>query len=299
VESVLLKVLARKPGDRYPDMQSFTNELQDLLDGREVDAAAIKTTLLREQMTGNADGQPRSDKNKVERIPVEQSRSAVSVPAPVKTQRGNRFWVVAGSVSAGLCICLALASVGFMVMNGLGSATTSPSADSVPSPQSKNTVTPTSTVVMLPPVTVSGCTSADDCPDTVWIADLSGENGTQEDKTEYSISISQDKKVRFFSGWCAIDRKTLDENLTKMEIAFTIDGKSHVDKLKKEYFEQQSDTDSTEKMSCYGVGGVISDWQKSHTYRVEIGPVFNKQVFDGWDTFPQGKQLSIYLITVK
>jgi hypothetical protein len=105
--------------------------------------------------------------------------------------------------------------------------------------------------------------------------------------------------VGFFSGWCAIDRKTLDENLNDMEIVFTVDGKSHIDKLKREYYDQQSDADSTKKMSCYGIGGVISDWQKGHTYRVEIGPVFKKQVFDGWDTFPQGKQLRIYLITVK
>ena len=58
VESVLLKVLARKPDDRYPDMRSFANELQDLLDGREVTATTIKIKKLREQMTGKVERQP-------------------------------------------------------------------------------------------------------------------------------------------------------------------------------------------------------------------------------------------------
>ena len=71
VEAVLLKVLAVKPGDRYPDMHSFTNELQDLLDGREVNATATKTELLREHMTGKVERQSQSDKNE-----VEQSRNA-------------------------------------------------------------------------------------------------------------------------------------------------------------------------------------------------------------------------------
>jgi serine/threonine protein kinase len=52
VESVLLKVLAKEPANRYPDMRSFANELQNLLDGREVTATTIKIKKLREQMSG-------------------------------------------------------------------------------------------------------------------------------------------------------------------------------------------------------------------------------------------------------
>lgn len=52
VESVLLKVLAKDPRDRYADVHTFAVELQDLLAGREVSASSIKTERLREQMTG-------------------------------------------------------------------------------------------------------------------------------------------------------------------------------------------------------------------------------------------------------
>ncbi len=60
VESVLLKVLAKDPRDRYPDVHTFANELQDLLAGKEVSASTIKTERLREQMTGKVKRQAAS-----------------------------------------------------------------------------------------------------------------------------------------------------------------------------------------------------------------------------------------------
>ena len=55
VESVLLRVLAKEPIHRYPDMRTFISELQNLLAGREVSAANIKTEQLREHMTGKVE----------------------------------------------------------------------------------------------------------------------------------------------------------------------------------------------------------------------------------------------------
>jgi len=52
VESVLLRVLAKEPKDRYADMHAFIEELQNLLAGREVIASSFKTSRLRDQMTG-------------------------------------------------------------------------------------------------------------------------------------------------------------------------------------------------------------------------------------------------------
>src|SRR5213075_2667906 len=58
VEAVLLKVLAKQPKDRYPDVHTFVNELQNLLAGKEVVASLTKTETLREQMTGKIKRQP-------------------------------------------------------------------------------------------------------------------------------------------------------------------------------------------------------------------------------------------------
>ncbi|MFL7871200.1 MAG: bifunctional serine/threonine-protein kinase/formylglycine-generating enzyme family protein [Anaerolineales bacterium] len=52
VESVLLKVLAKDPENRYPDIHFFVSELKKLLTGEKVTASSIKVEKLRAQMTG-------------------------------------------------------------------------------------------------------------------------------------------------------------------------------------------------------------------------------------------------------
>ncbi len=68
VESVLLRVLAKDPADRYANMHVFIEELQNLLAGREVVASTFKTSRLREQMTGK----------------VRRNQDAALQPAPQK-----------------------------------------------------------------------------------------------------------------------------------------------------------------------------------------------------------------------
>ncbi len=77
VESVLLKVLAKDPKDRYASVHAFANELEELLAGHSVTAATISPEKLRQQMTGIASkGQPASsaDPKRVE------SKKGVSLP---------------------------------------------------------------------------------------------------------------------------------------------------------------------------------------------------------------------------
>ncbi len=71
VEAVLLKVLARDSTNRYPDMRTFANELQNLLDGKEVTATTIKYKRLREQMTGKVETSPQPDKDQARKPPAE------------------------------------------------------------------------------------------------------------------------------------------------------------------------------------------------------------------------------------
>ena len=77
VESVLLKVLAKDPKDRYTDVHAFANELEDLLAGNSVTATTIAPEKLRQQMTGVASkGQPASG---ADRTLVSQKRG-LSLP---------------------------------------------------------------------------------------------------------------------------------------------------------------------------------------------------------------------------
>ncbi|MCJ7432960.1 MAG: bifunctional serine/threonine-protein kinase/formylglycine-generating enzyme family protein [Anaerolineales bacterium] len=81
VESVLLKVLARKPDDRYPNMRAFADELQNLLAGRDVAASTFKTKRLREQMTGKVERQPQ----------IKQSQNNASLPTLPPARQKKAF----------------------------------------------------------------------------------------------------------------------------------------------------------------------------------------------------------------
>ncbi|MBN1449593.1 MAG: SUMF1/EgtB/PvdO family nonheme iron enzyme [Anaerolineales bacterium] len=58
VESVMLKVLAKDPENRYADIHVFVSELERLLTGEKVTASSIKVEKLRAQMTGTVERQP-------------------------------------------------------------------------------------------------------------------------------------------------------------------------------------------------------------------------------------------------
>ncbi len=120
VESVLLKVLAKEPSDRYPNMHAFIDELQNLLAGREVAASTYKTKQLREQMTG-----------KVERSKPDASSSNLQ-PAPRK--KTFPILIILAAISVFVII---FAFGGFWFMSsksGLFSVPATPTQNVLPSP---------------------------------------------------------------------------------------------------------------------------------------------------------------------
>ena len=127
VESVLLRVLAKEPRDRYPGMHAFIDDLQNLLAGREVVASTFKTKQLREQMTG-----------KMERA----SRSALQ-PAP---QKKTFPTLIIASVSALVILIACGVGYWFMTANpGLFSAAATPTQQALPSPIATD-IPPTQTI---------------------------------------------------------------------------------------------------------------------------------------------------------
>lgn len=148
------------------------------------------------------------------------------------------------------------------------------------------------------PVEVFGCMAPRDCPGVTLVSRLFEEGKTLELNTEYPATIPPETQLWMSYLWCAIDQATLDDNLKKMEFDLTVDGNSYIGSLQKEYFTVPTPEDLNIKEYCYGVGGAIKGWQVGHTYRVVFGPVFTSDIFDGWDTYPAGKQQNIYILTV-
>jgi len=136
VESVLLKVLARKPGDRYPNMHAFANELQNLLAGREVAASTIKTEQLREQMTG-----------KMGKQPLDQSRDAASLQTlpPVRQKKAFPTLIAALGALGVLALLAAFGAYWFISANPGMFIPATPKQQVLPSPTATDTP-PTETI---------------------------------------------------------------------------------------------------------------------------------------------------------
>jgi serine/threonine-protein kinase len=118
VESVLLRVLAKNPGDRYSDMRAFIDELQNLLAGREVAASTYKTKQLREQMTGK----------------VERSRPDASSSNPQPVPQKKTFLTLIIAAVGALVILFAFGGYWFMTANpGIFSAAAIPTQQVLPS----------------------------------------------------------------------------------------------------------------------------------------------------------------------
>ena len=136
VESVLLKVLAKDPEDRYPNMHTFIGELQNLLAGREVSATSIKADQLRKKMTG-------------------RTEATTFDPATGRTQKA---FPTLFAVLGGLGALMVIAVIGVLIYAGNG-GTTLPFL-AAPTQTSQPTAIPSATNTAIPPTETVEVTAA-------------------------------------------------------------------------------------------------------------------------------------------
>ena len=166
----------------------------------------------------------------------------------------------------------------------------------VPSPtRAEIVVTATATSEALP-LTISGCLNSDNCSTARLISSYFPEDQTRYYNTEYPVDIFYGDEVRFFYGWCAIDRPTLDENRAHMEYIFMIDGVSYIDRIDRGFTSMPYENDPTLSYPCYSIAGVLSGWKAGESHQVVIGAKFLQDIYDGWTTYTAGDYLSIFLI---
>jgi hypothetical protein len=107
----------------------------------------------------------------------------------------------------------------------------------------------------------------------------------------YTIALSQSEPLDWSWGWCAKDQATLDENLTKMQVTFTLDGQAvPIDK-----FVVQSGASSGMQCKSYDLG--LTDWPSGEHHAVTT-TTFTAPVNDGTADYPAGVQESDYTIYV-
>jgi hypothetical protein len=176
------------------------------------------------------------------------------------------------------------------------SPTNTPTKTLTPSPTDTPVPTNTPTPAPPPPISLLGCTYQE-CPPSKTISDYLG---TDQIPSYSTISILYTDAVRFFYAWCTKSRTTLDANLENIQFIFDVDNVSFLNFLKGEYYTTQDPQDSSVTESCYGMGGVASDWVVGQSHRVKMGIFINAMINDGWQDYPAGTNYqNSYLIVPK
>jgi len=119
-------------------------------------------------------------------------------------------------------------------------ASVAPSKTKLIPTQTETKIISTQTATKIPPLVIEGCNPKEECPDAVAVRNLFPEGTTLDYNVEYKVSISPKAMVRFYIGWCTVDTKTLDDNLTHMEYVFTIDNESMLKQIKADRFTQKT-----------------------------------------------------------
>jgi hypothetical protein len=240
------------------------------------------------------------DENTPEPLPEPEEKPLVApLDKPNKIDQLSQtvVGVVAAVLICGICALTIGAGIYFSQTSGNGvSLTPLPSKTEVVPTQTETKFISTQTEIEIPPLVIEGCNPADECPDTVTVLSLFAEGSTLAFNVEHKVTISLKDRIRFSIRWCAVDTKTLDDNLPHTEFVFTINGESFIEQMKTNRDIQQDSNDPTIQMYCYSVGGVASEWMPGQTYRIVFGLRIKDTINDGWDTYAPVDYLRIYLI---
>jgi hypothetical protein len=109
----------------------------------------------------------------------------------------------------------------------------------------------------------------------------------------FTIALSKSEKLLWAWGWCAKDDATLADNLSKMDVKFTLDGK---DVPLDQFLKMDYDSSDGQKCTAYLVG--LTDWTGGEHHLV-TNLTFKQPLNDGAYDFPVGVQNFYYNVYVK
>jgi len=129
--------------------------------------------------------------------------------------------------------------------------------------------------------------------------DLAREKYTNDDYLKvpnnftFTIPLSTSQTLLWAWGWCAKDQATLDSNLSKMKVTFTLNGQ---DVPMDKFLRMDYDSSDGQKCTAYLLG--VKDWAGGQ-YKAVTTLNFTAPLNDGTYNFPVGQQVFEYNIYVK
>lgn len=126
------------------------------------------------------------------------------------------------------------------------------------------------------------------------LADVQYDNPTQPGKSyPYTISLKPGQPVIWAYGWCASGQKTLDTNLSHIQLKFTLDGQ---EVPLKQFGSSQSQPQAG--MNCASYFIELTDWPAGE-HHLQTQVTLNSSINDGTSTYPKGTYSYDYTVYIK
>jgi len=108
---------------------------------------------------------------------------------------------------------------------------------------------------------------------------------------DYTVELAQSQEVGWVWGWCAKDQATLDDNLAKISLAFTLNGQD----VPLDQFLSLNYDNNGQKCTAYIAG--VTDWAGGEHHAVTTA-TFTKPLNDGTYDYKAGTQTFDYAVFV-
>ena len=324
-ESLLVKTLARDPRDRFTDMKALIRAMEALLasaptvQSPQLDPDApykatiapsvLSTSDLIEPQDGRAteslSGAPDAPLPKSASIPVPKSQTG-SVKSITRSRRASPLGLLAIFGGVGFFAVLGIGAVIFMILPRILQKPVAPVLTptlSQVSPTAFFTSTPSQTpepelgFTLVEPQEVLKIASS-----LKTLQELAVERYTDiyrnkiNNTLKFTVNAKPDVPMVWYWGWCAVDDRTLEQNLTQIKFAFEADGHAiAADQLAKENYKA---ADAPYKgWKCQGYLTVLRDW-KPGTYKLKETINFQTAINDGRVGFDVGYMISEYTVNI-
>ncbi|HLO29134.1 MAG TPA: hypothetical protein VK249_08370 [Anaerolineales bacterium] len=109
----------------------------------------------------------------------------------------------------------------------------------------------------------------------------------------FTVKITDNKPIYFSYGWCAVDEKTLQQNLEHIQPSLYINDQE----LGKDVVHALSYT-TANNMFCGDFGALLSDWPAGQ-YKLKAVATFADKINDGVSDYPAGDYVFVYNVTVE
>ena len=289
LDALIQKCLAKDPAERYQNPLEVMNDFERAVGGTA--QTPIAKPALEQQPVSSP---PLAPVQTARPLSSAQPKSVVQQPAPPLPSTQKKNFPVWGYVAGGV-VLFAILLFGAFNLGGSRPAVPAPTATKkrpTRTPFPINTLSPTGT-----PKPHFLLTDYDDYNGDNAISIISQIDNWEELKTPgsntWTLNFPAKTSAVLSSGWCAIDKETLLENIQEMEYSIIIDG--YPINLDTYYDEPYEGEDS---MWCQRFAFVLSGWNNGeHSYILQY--TFSDDVNDGWDTYTRGVYVDEFLITVK